>query len=219
MVIELCDAWEKNKQGHFICICTNLGYKIVEYTPQHAKEDGKQLYQFGWKQSCAVMGAGMAKQALKQAPGLKWTLGNIYHGRAMKGYKTDVDLLNVAKWIMFPTKPINQEKPYLSWQSQSSMELIRTSFCQLVDLITKCPLHARHFTYDGSYPVYLPIPGCGNGGLDPEDVCRELLRTYDTLFFSRLGPSRNYLRLCTDDELAFDTVLATVPGYEGEFDG
>ena len=62
--------------------------------------------------------------------------------------------------ILFPVKPLNPEKPWLSWQGMADPVLIEQSAIQLADW-TK---------HRGERLIALPLVGCGNGGLGEEVV-------------------------------------------------
>ena len=66
---------------------------------------------------------------------------------------------------MLPTKSLNTEKPWLSLKGKSSLAFIDASLRSLVCSITELNAGARSID-----SVYLPPPGCGNGGLKLESV-------------------------------------------------
>lgn len=92
----------------------------------------------------AVMGAGIAKQARDRYPGIDHLLGHMLeHGN-------NVYVLNEEEpaLVSFPVK--------VFWWDPASLDLIERSARQLVEIV------------DSTWPdqmVYLPRPGCGNGGL------------------------------------------------------
>jgi hypothetical protein len=69
--------------------------------------------------------------------------------------------------IFVPTKPCNADAPYLSWQGKASIELVELSLQKLAGW------EPRHS--DGK--IWVPLLGCGNGGLSRHDV-RPLMDQY-----------------------------------------
>lgn len=107
----------------------------------------------GWKANGEnVMGRGVARQAATRFPNLQAWYG--WRCEAMAG---NACLYRYYDLVLFPVKPLNKEKPYLSWQQPASLELIRASARQLA---------SQYYTER----VVLPLVGCGNGELDPVDV-------------------------------------------------
>lgn len=129
----------------------------------------------GWKLNGEnVMGAGVAKEAATRFPKLpKWygTICQQIANGAAHHWITFAphDVAPVAGWLgCFPTKILDRQKPHLSWQRDSTLHCIERSCIEL---------KAHHLDIIAGKPVYLPLPGCGNGGLDPKDV-RPLLLKY-----------------------------------------
>lgn len=124
----------------------------------------------GWKMNNEnVMGAGLAKQAVRKFPDIPRWYGEICKACKMH---TPVVVHSKHKLILFPTKPLNQQAPHLSWQSSSSLDLIGHSSEQLVDMIQSGLIK--------SY-VALPLVGCGNGGLPEAQVYPVLKNEFDLL--------------------------------------
>ena len=71
--------------------------------------------------------------------------------------------------ICFPVKP-QASNPALSWKQSAGLELIARSTLYLVE-------HTPP-----SADIWLPLVGCGNGGLDPADVLPVLDRYLDDRF-------------------------------------
>jgi len=103
----------------------------------------------------AVMGAGIAKQAKERYPDLPLKLG-----KKIKEKGNVVSCLGKrdGKWIIsFPTKN--------DWKDKSSIELIKQSASQLKNYFDKQEVKPV---------VIIPRPGCANGGLNWEDVKKEI---------------------------------------------
>lgn len=110
---------------------------------------------------CAVMGAGIAKQANMSFHGLAKDLGGLltqYGNRVYDmGFRKDSITGNWIRIITFPTKH--------NWRDKSDLSLIRTSAEQIIDICDGRGIHT----------CYLTRPGCANGGLDWETQVRPLI--------------------------------------------
>lgn len=116
----------------------------------------------GWKSDGSnVMGAGLAKQAAKRYPGIAGWYGSICQAC---GPHTPVVIHEEHPLIFFPVKPLNYDEPHLSWRYKASHNLIRRSLDQLASL------RLGHFA--------IPMVGCGNGGLDEQDVYPMIQATF-----------------------------------------
>ena len=98
---------------------------------------------------CLVMGAGIAKQAASRIPELPFILGEAVF--KLGNHPFYVEKHNI---ISFPTK--------YDWRDNSSIELIIRSAQGLMTTIEQFDI--QH--------VFLPRPGCSNGGLDWESEVR-----------------------------------------------
>lgn len=108
----------------------------------------------GWKSDGSnVMGRGLAAQCADRYPGVSAWYGSICQAC---GPSTPVVIHPDHGLIFFPTKPLNYDDPQLSWRNRSSLGLIRRSAVQLSRLRLG--------------PVAVPLVGCGNGGLDEQEV-------------------------------------------------
>lgn len=135
------DFWEVWINYDFVCIPTN----------GCVKKDG-----------CAVMGAGLAKEARERWPGIDLALGtNI---KVFGIGVTAIHWLEIgAKEIdiyAFPTK--------YHWKEKSSLELIEKSAKELVEKV-------EGFIVDGGWKVLLPRPGTGYGRLSWEKEVKPIL--------------------------------------------
>lgn len=115
------------------------------------------------KNGCAVMGAGIAKQASVSFSGLAFQLGSLitqYGNRVfdMGLYKDSI----TGKWVRIITFPTKHH-----WRDKSDLKLIETSARQLIDICDKYDIRI----------CYLTCPGCSNGGLDWESQVRPLLES------------------------------------------
>lgn len=102
------------------------------------------------KNGRAVMGAGIAKATRDRYTDIDLKLGKYlskYGNRAFYMGKYDDQIV-----LTFPTKH--------DWKDKSDIELIKTSAEQIVAICDKWHIEK----------VYLPRPGCSNGGLKWEDV-------------------------------------------------
>jgi hypothetical protein len=136
--VEYGDIWKYRGKG-YIVIPTNLGWR---------------------KDGANVMGRGLAAQAASLYPGLAERYGEMcrqYGERlscvVVSGYDTPL--------ILFPTKPLNKEAPWLSWQAMADLSLIEKN--------AKCLAELEGDLKD-DLPILVPALGCGNGGLDLREV-------------------------------------------------
>ena len=120
----------------------------------------------GWKHNGEnVMGRGVARQAATRY----WALAEGY------GYwcKAEGDRLyervegDGRRLICFPVKPLALN-PSMSWQQPADLHLLERSAVALAALSHRS--------------VWLPLVGCGNGGLNPADVLPILERLLDDRF-------------------------------------
>lgn len=127
------NIWDWLDQGARIVIPTNIGWK----------RDGAN-----------VMGAGLAKQAAARYPGAA-----AWYGAWCADHPGEpcVVAYPLAPIIFFPTKPLNWQAPYLSWQGSADLATIERSAKALA-------------SWPGKEPVAVPLVGCGNGGLLAADV-------------------------------------------------
>lgn len=119
------DLWEFHKQGYWVVVTTNIGWK---------------------KDHSNVMGAGVAKQAAYRFPDLpEW------YGDLCVKYKDGIGicLYNEGKLIMLPTKPLNRAAPHLSWQGNSSLPLIESGLQELVAVVETEKLRRVALSYPG----------------------------------------------------------------------
>jgi hypothetical protein len=139
------------------------------------------------RNGAGVMGAGLAYDAKDRYPGIVFDLGTLIRREG-----------NVVGWlrkephqiIAIPVKPsfckienLNQKKKILpkvrglygigeivpGFHCMADIQLIETSLNQLVDLIEKNSLKM----------VFIPLLGCGNGGLSPTKDLFPLLERMD----------------------------------------
>lgn len=147
------DIWSYHAEGCWIVITTNIGWR----------NDGRN-----------PMGAGIAAQAATFFPDLPLWYGH----RCLKyGKDTAVCPYPDAKFILFPTKPLNIENPWLSWQADSDLVLIERSAIQLQKLG-----EILRNVNENIGPIALPMVGCQNGRLLPEVVRPILARRLDDSF-------------------------------------
>lgn len=106
----------------------------------------------------AVMGAGVAKQAVNLVPGLKTMLGKALNTRgnhvhvfweALRHYNGHLGQEWCQDLVTFPTK--------IHWRDASNLQLIKRSCVELMHWADEC-LYWEN--------ILLPRPGCGLGKLD-----------------------------------------------------
>ena len=103
----------------------------------------------------AVMGAGIAKQAADRYPDLP-----AWWGFQCQRFREDTPVMMHAHYRMlfFPTKPLNEDQPWLSWQGDADSKLLWRSAAQLAA-----------FAFDDQ-TISIPLVGCGLGKLTAETV-------------------------------------------------
>jgi len=151
MIEAVCNIWDKYDEGETVCITTNG---------------------FVTSRGFAVMGRGVAAQAVMRFPTIKGKLGNeiMSNGNVVQRLAPRI--------ISFPVKPQlgicneyrtnvvkhmrHQYKPFdwvPGWAMIADLNLIEWSLEQLNQV---------RDVKGGK--IYLPKPGCGAGGLDWKDV-------------------------------------------------
>ena len=139
------NIWNKWKEGHYIVIPTN-GY---------IKTNG-----------CAVMGRGLALQAVKRFPKLPVRLGEL-----LEDCGNNVFAFHDVRIFTFPVKH--------EWFNAAKLKLIRRSCIQLNTYVSQtCRSEIKDL------PVYIPRVGCGNGRLKWKDVKPFLLKYLDEDLFA-----------------------------------
>jgi hypothetical protein len=134
----ICNIWDRHAEKKWICVTTNYGWR-----PDH------------W----AVMGAGVALQARDRYPEIAREYGKFCFNYCTANPDTvNIDICPFPNHhiICFATKSLDVEKPWLSWKQSSSIEQIIHSCKSLVDWMTLNKIVTN---------IYLPRPGCQNGGL------------------------------------------------------
>ena len=117
-----------------------------------------------------VMGRGCAKEARNRWPGLDVRLGTLLRQHGNHCFRLGVPGLS-ADLVTMPVKPRSDGlRP--GWQCEAELPLIEKSCRQLVEMADKFGWHS----------VILPRPGCGNGGLNWDDVRPRLAAILDDRF-------------------------------------
>jgi hypothetical protein len=98
---EICNIWDKHKQGYHICITTN---RVIT---QHG----------------LVMGAGIALEAKNRYPHLPKLLGEIYFNFKATTYAPVVEILTL-RIFAFPVKNHYRDKAKLDYIEESSHNLM-----------------------------------------------------------------------------------------------
>jgi len=135
------DIWEKHREGQWVVITTNIGWK----------KDGTN-----------PMGAGIARTAAELFPELP-----AWYGAKCRKYREDtaVTVYKPGLFFLFPTKEL-ADQPWMSWNADSSLDLIIRSTKQLVMLVDELNKRNEYFIPK----VIIPMVGCQNGNLDERDV-------------------------------------------------
>jgi len=102
----------------------------------------------------AVMGAGMAKQAAQRHPELPRLLGKALQGERQGPQCHVFEEIGI---VCLPTK--------LDWRDKASLDLINSGCRDLLEL----RVHFPEITF------YMPLLGCGLGGLDWKKQVRPVL--------------------------------------------
>ena len=131
------DIWDYHKQGYWIVIPTNGNTNI---------------------KNVAIMGKGLALQAVRKFPKLPQELGEL-----IQRYGNKIFMFGEYKLITFPTKN--------NWWENSDTLLIINC---LAELFTVREASGNIISGD----IYLPRLGCGNGLLDYEKDVKPLLEEY-----------------------------------------
>lgn len=114
------------------------------------------------------MGAGLAKTAADKFPALpRW------YGKRCKqfGERTAVTPYFDGRMFLFPTKPLDENQPWMSWQGKANLQLVARSAKQLAALL---PIVRKRLPLAR---VAIPLVGCGAGDLRPAHVV-PLLRKF-----------------------------------------
>lgn len=164
---DLFDFYSSYSAPDAVCVTTN-GF---------VKRDGRN-----------VMGAGVALGAVKLCPGCDLKLGRLisWNGHVVQPFDTYRGIALVS----FPTKYATRNSAYLlpryrnrfaqgqvpGWACYSDLRLIEQSVTQLIKVTD---------THEWKH-VWLPRPGCNNGGLKWEDV-KAVLDVLDNRFTMIIG--------------------------------
>ena len=148
MIERVGDLWNYHSEGKWVVVTTNIGWK---------------------KNGSNPMGAGLARTAAEKYPELPGWYG---HRCKKYGEDTAVCYFESGRLILFPTKPLNEEQPWLSWQQDADLALIKRSTIQLQKL---GEILQDKGTVFGNIGV--PLVGCLNGNLGPRQFL-PILRHY-----------------------------------------
>lgn len=149
----------------------------------------------GWKKDGVnPQGAGIAKQLKENFKDQNYALEyglicHYYHkidqlkDKSMSYCHTSKD----EQILFFATKPLNKEKPYLSWQQNSTMEQIKASMKEFKSFID----------YQEEI-ILFSLVGSGNGGLDKNMIQEYLikeLKNYNNIILCDLYLNKDMLEL------------------------
>jgi hypothetical protein len=175
------DIWQLAMKTDAIVIPTNIGWK----------SDGRN-----------VMGRGLARQAARRWPELPAVYGDF-----CETYKSTTPIMMFRppnmRWcrmlLLLPVKPLDREKPYLSWRQEASLPLIEHHVQALANFATQYMETdgGTPFTCDNPSRILVPTVGCGNGGLDEALVLPVLKRYLDAPCFFHVryeGPDAGVLQ-------------------------
>ena len=115
------------------------------------------------KNGCCVMGRGCALEARKLVSGIDRKLGEYLKEYGNRCFRLGNLSFGAEVWSM----PVKH-----NWWEKADIELIKTSASQLMEMADKFEMKN----------IYLPRPGCGNGGLKWEDVQPILDKCLDDRF-------------------------------------
>ena len=124
----------------------------------------------GWKKDGTnVMGKGLARQAAERYPSLPLLLGAYCKERRFYATTWPVEVYShvtgeIQLLLCFPAKPLTPGAPQFSWNGKASLALVKKSLATLVLLAST----DKRLIKEES--IYLPLVGCGEGGLGEEIV-------------------------------------------------
>lgn len=117
----------------------------------------------------AVLGRGIALEAVKRYPWLPQQLGSYLrqYGNTVGRFDLVPNFIRNTTYdqslYTFPVKPVIGPNGEPGWKAKAQYGIIVQS---IVDLIKSIDT----YDYKKGYKVIMPRPGCGNGGLKWEDV-------------------------------------------------
>lgn len=113
------------------------------------------------KQGLAVMGAGIAKEVAEELPNIRKQLG-----RRLRLFGNNVNVFPPDKIITVPVKH--------KWEDLASVDLISLSLARLNGVLDHSMLHYGNRIDH----LYVPLLGCGNGGLNYKTQVEPLVVKY-----------------------------------------
>jgi hypothetical protein len=155
---------EKEEESNYIVCPTNIGWN-------NKKEN--------------IMGAGIAKEVKDKFPEVSSILGYFYRTHYSKSLMGKIPYAETLSFtfcyfhklvfykniIFLPTKELNENKPWLSWKNNSSLDLIEENINNLKKLFD----HDSFKEYNkDKVRCIIPMIGCGCGKLDPQDIIKIL---------------------------------------------
>jgi hypothetical protein len=108
------------------------------------------------KDGACVMGRGVALEVARRWPQIPFILGNYLKQNGNHVYLLGQVTFNSKFGIYLISFPVKHH-----WKEQADLNLIVRSCLELKHYINQ---------YNVQFNILLPKPGCGNGGLDWEDV-------------------------------------------------
>lgn len=147
------DIWGLTTSADGIVVPTNVGWKA----------DGRN-----------VMGRGLARQAARRWPELPRAYGEFCR-KHRAATPIMVWVPPASRWckllVLFPVKPLNEEKPYLSWFQDASPDFIDFHLQRLAGMPAFLAKKWDEPSFlRGAGRILVPSVGCGNGGLPEEQI-------------------------------------------------
>ncbi len=163
IVGNIWDHWQKK----WIVVTTNIGWRPA----QGGEADVGPC----------PMGAGLAKDLAERVP----TIPNVYGIYCHKWKAHTPTMWDPRGFVLFPTKPLDPERPWLSWKANSNIVLIERSLRELA--VMKIPNRdylsqlARGAPIDNE-EILVPLVGCKNGRLTEKQVLPLMKEILDDRF-------------------------------------
>lgn len=133
----------------------------------------------GWlKDGRSVMKSGIGRHASRIHPGVA-----TWFGSKCKKYlmNTAVAPYEPGRFFMFPTKPLNNEKPWCSAKNRPSIDLILRSIKQLIAMVDVLS-NDENFAGHSFNKIGVPVLGCKGDFITKDDILPILRSSFDDRF-------------------------------------